>query len=134
MPQQLSHRVLIHRIPGQIVGLAIAFQQSLPLQETADAVRKGVGQAGHLSIRRRLQPAKPQQPIRSLDVHAVEKQHVEVNVELQSAAEALDQGDRACPGCVAGKPSLLDQVRGNASVDNAEHLAHDGRAAGEQET
>jgi hypothetical protein len=33
-----------------------------------------------------------------------------------------------------GKPCLLDQVRGNAAVHDAEHLPHDHRLAGEQET
>ena len=44
------------------------------------------------------------------------------------------KSDRACLGRLAGKSSLLNQVTGNASVDDAEHLAHDGRAAREQET
>ena len=75
--------------------------------------------------------AKLDRVVRALDIHPVEEQHVEVDVEVQGAAEALDQGDRACMGRLAGKSSLLDQVRGNASVDDAEHLAHDGRAARE---
>ena len=64
----------------------------------------------------------------------IQKQHVEVEVEIQRTAEALDQGD--CPGLGprAGKPGLLDQVGGDAAVDDAEHPAHDGRAAREQQT
>ncbi len=33
---------------------------------------------------------------------------------------------------LGGIPGLPSQVRGNTSVDDAEHLAHDGWAAGEQ--
>jgi hypothetical protein len=45
----------------------------------------------------------------------------------------LDQGERAGLGRPTGKPRLLDQVRGDAAVDDAEHPAHDLRAVGEQE-
>ena len=54
-------------------------------------------------------------------------------VDVQRTTEALDQGDRAGLGCLTREPRLLDQVRGNAAVDNAEHTAHDLGAAGEQE-
>ncbi len=36
------------------------------------------------------------------------------------------------PSC--GKSRLLDQVRGNATVADAEHMVQDGRASGKQET
>jgi hypothetical protein len=58
---------------------------------------------------------------------------VEVDVEVQRAAEALDQGDRTGLGRLTRKPRLLDQVRGYAAVDDAEHSAHDLGAAREQE-
>ena len=60
--------------------------------------------------------------------------HSKVDVEIQRTAEALDQGDRAGLGRLTGEPGLLDQVRGDAAVDDAEHPAHDRGAAGEQET
>lgn len=43
-------------------------------------------------------------------------------------AEALNQRDRPGLGVLTGKTRLLDQVRGKAAVDDAEHLAHDRRA------
>ena len=49
------------------------------------------------------------------------------------AAEALDQGDRTRVGRFTAKARLVDQVRGDAAVDDAEHPAHDIGAAGEQE-
>jgi len=41
--QQRIHRPRLLGIPDQIAVLGITFQQSLPLQETADAVSEGVG-------------------------------------------------------------------------------------------
>jgi hypothetical protein len=46
---------------------------------------------------------------------------------VQRTAEALDQGDRAGLGRLKGKTGLLDQVRGYATVDDAQHPAHDRR-------
>ncbi len=57
---------------------------------------------------------------------------MEVDVQVERAAEALNQGDRAGLGALAGKPSLPRQVGGDAAVDDGEHLAHDGRVAREQ--
>ena len=47
---------------------------------------------------------------------------------MLSAAEALDQRHGAGVCRFVGLPSLRNQVRGYASVDDAEHPAHDGRA------
>ena len=46
----------------------------------------------------------------------------------------VKQGDRAGVGRLAGKACLLDQVCGDAAVDDTQHLSHDGRTAREQET
>lgn len=78
-------------------------------------------------------PAEVQRAIGTLDVHAVEKQHMEVNIEVQRTAEALDQGDRAGLGRLTEEARLPDQVRGDAAVDNAEYPTHDLRPARKQE-
>ncbi len=49
----------------------------------------------------------------------------EVKVEVQCGAEALDQCHRAGARCVWREPGLLDQVRGNDAVDDAQYLAHE---------
>jgi hypothetical protein len=84
---------------------------------------------------RRLSELMPMAPrlYTPIDIHPVEERHVGVDVEVQGAPEALDQGDRPFPGIPAGKPSPLDQARNSASVDNTERCAHDGRAAREQQ-
>jgi hypothetical protein len=53
-------------------------------------------------------------------------------VRVECVAEALDQGDRPGVGRLPGKIRPSDHVRGDAAIDNAEHLAQDGAAAGEQ--
>jgi len=42
--------------------------------------------SGQLSTGRRLDPAKAQAAIGPLDVHAVQKQHVEVNIQITRAS------------------------------------------------
>ena len=89
---------------------------------------------GELGARRRLHPAESERTVGALDIHPIQKQHVEVNIQVQRTTEALDQGDCAGLGGLTGKPGLLYQVGGDAAVDDAEHLTHDGWAAREQET
>ena len=56
-----------------------------------------------------------------------------MHVEVQRAAEALDQRHRACLPVLARETGLADQVRGEAAMDDAEHRAHGRRLLGEQE-
>ena len=56
-----------------------------------------------------------------------------MDIQIQCAAEALDQRHSASLGgglCVAG---ILDEVRGDDAVDDAQYLTHDPGAGGEQE-
>jgi len=53
--------------------------------------------------------------------NSVEEQHLEVDVDVQRAAEALDQRHRAGLDRLTEEPRLLGQVHGDAPVDNAEH-------------
>ena len=50
-----------------------------------------------------------------------------MNVEIQGTAEALDQRDRARVCDPPGITGLMDQVRCNDAVDNAQHASHDRR-------
>ncbi len=87
-----------------------------------------MGQLGELLSGGRLDPEE----LAAVNVHAVEEQHVEVNVEIQRAAETLDEGDGASASrgvCVTG---LVGQMRGNGAVDDAQHTPHDIWATGKQ--
>lgn len=44
-----------------------------------------------------------------LDIHTVEKQHVEVNIQIERRSKTLDQGDRARLGHLVGMARFLDQ-------------------------
>ncbi len=47
-----------------------------------------------------------------------------MDVQIKHAAEALDQRDRAGASCLIRKTRLLDQMRGDDAIDDAQHLAH----------
>lgn len=57
-----------------------------------------------------------------MTVHPVQKQHMKMNIHVQSAAEALDQGHGAglCRGLC--EPCLAGQMRGDGVVDNGKRL------------
>ena len=63
----------------------------------------------------------------------VQKQHMEMNIQIQRTAEALDQHHCAglCHGF--GVTGFVGHMRGNGRVDDAQHLVHHGGLAGEQE-
>jgi len=54
-------------------------------------------------------------------------------IEVQSPAEALNQGDGTSTGSCVGKSGFVDQVRGQHPIDDAQDFAHDLGPAGEQE-
>ena len=73
-------------------------------EEAADAPCKDLSKPGQLGAGRRFHPAEPQRAVRTLDVNPVEEQHVEVDVEVERTAEALDQRDRAGLGRLTREP------------------------------
>ncbi len=64
-------------------------------------------------------------PIGLIDMHPIEEQHLEVDIEIERRAEPLDQGHRSRAGLLADKPRLVDQMGRDKAVGDAEHLAHD---------
>ena len=66
-------------------------------------------------------------------VDPVQHQQVKVDVQVQRAAEALDQGHGARLRVGLFMPCLADQVRGDRPVDDAEHGRQGGRFRGKQE-
>ena len=56
-----------------------------------------------------------------------------MDVDVKRTAEALDQRHRASACGLASESGPMDQVAGDHTIDDAEHLAHDRWAAGEQE-
>ena len=66
-------------------------------------------------------------------VHAVEHQHVKVDVEVKRAAEALDQRHRAALRASALDARLIGQPAGDQPMHDAQHRADGVGLAGEQQ-
>jgi hypothetical protein len=104
----------------------VALQQSLPLQKAPDAPGDGVRQFGELGGGRGPHPAKPLDPSTGPnDVDPIQEQHMEVEVQVQRTAEALDQRHRAGARRLAGESGLPDRVAGDDPIDDAELVAVD---------
>jgi len=65
-----------------------------------------------------------------VSVNAIKEQHVKVAVCIKGTAKTLDQRDCASPCRGFGVTGFVGQMCGNSAVDDAQHLAHDGRLAG----
>jgi hypothetical protein len=132
---QLVHRPGLQAIAGQIAVFRVSLQQPLALQKAPDPFGDGMRQFAQLGAGRGPHRAKPlERSIGPDNIDPIQKQHVEVDVEVQRTAEALDQGHRAGTRPLASEPGLLDQMADDGTIDDAEHLAHDSRTAREQET
>ena len=104
---------------------AFATGLNVDIANTLEALRSG---------HRRSHRTESHRPVRALDVHPVEEQHVQVDVEVERTTKALDQSDRAGSGRLVSVTCFSDQMCGNDTVDDAQHATHDLGPAGEQET
>jgi hypothetical protein len=122
----------IHALGGEVAVAGITHQQALAFQVTANPLGDGTGQLGEFTIGWRFNPAKPCGLVITANVHAVQKEHVEVDIEIKRPPKSLNQGDG--PGMCGGFgiAGLVGQVRGNGAVDDAQHLAHDFGLTGKQ--
>lgn len=134
MTDQVTHRPLLHRIRRQIAVLRIPLQQSTPLKKATDPVGNGVGQASELLTAGSLEPLKTSYRMGITNVHPIQYQHMEMNVQIKRRAETLDKGDGTGVGRLVGLPCLLDQVGGNGPIDDTQYLPHDLRSIGKQKT
>lgn len=132
MPLQLRHRIIVHGFSAQITVFNIALQQTLPLQLAADPTGNRTDQGGKLLMAGRLDPDKAQTFVRVIDVDTIQKQHVEVQIQVERAAEALNQRHCAGPGVLVSESRLLDEMRGNHAIDDPQHLAHERWPVGKQ--
>lgn len=66
-------------------------------------------------------------------VHAIRYQHMEMHVQVQRTAKALNQGDRAALPRGPCEIGLVDQKSTDGAVYDPQRLAHCGRIADEQE-
>ena len=78
--------------------MRIALQQALPFKIAADTLCDALRQFGEFGARGCVDPAEAKRTGGVFDVHPIEKQHVKVQIEIECAAKALNQGDRAGAG------------------------------------
>ena len=57
---------------------------------------------------------------------------MKVDIDIERAAEALDEGDRAGAGGAVRISRRVPLIRGQRAVDDAEYTAHDGWTGGEE--
>jgi len=121
----------VRRVQTEVAALQIPHQQPLPFQVASDALTYPMHERLKLCGRRRTD--RPEAKcVSSRDVHAVQEQQVEVDVEIQRTAEALDQGHGARLRPRVRQSGFPDQMRRDRPVDDAQHLAHDLRGARKQ--
>ena len=76
---------------------------------------------------------KAQFPGLIVDIDPIQKQHMQMHVQVQGAAKALDQGNRAGCCCLFGVSSLINKVSGYDPVDYRQRMAHHCRVGSKQE-
>jgi len=131
MPEQRIDRGSLARITREVAVLHIARDQPRALERSADALGDDLDPVLQLAGARCRHRNEPQARA-SLRVDAVEKLHMEVNIEIQCAAEALDQRHgtglraRARESC---SPYYMPRDR---PIDDPAHLRQNLRSRREQ--
>jgi len=111
----------------------ITLQQAGTFQVAANAVGDRMRQLRELIPGGCLDPTKAYLlAVPGINVDTIQKQHVEMGVEIQRTTEALDQ--RHCTGLCRSwsKACFVGEVRSDSAVGNAQCLAHDSRLTGKQ--
>ena len=118
---------------AKLVAVCIAHEQAKAFEQTGHPPADGVQQLRELGASRPRCPMKRRAA--SFEIaHPVEKEHMEVNVEVRRRTEPLDQGDRTGLGAGGdGEPRLFDEASRDRTVDDARDLAQYLRPGGEQE-
>ena len=67
------------------------------------------------------------------NIHPVQEQHLQMHIQVQSRAEALDEG--YCTGAcgAVGEASLVNEPGSDGAIDKPQGLSHQVRVAGKQE-
>ena len=94
-----------HASGGEVAIPGIAHHQGLAFQLTANPLGDGTGQLGEFTISWRFNPAKPCRSVINVNVRAVQKEHVEVDIEIKSPPKYL-LNQAAC------SPKTPDDVQG----------------------
>ncbi len=154
--EDLRQTLVIVGFEREVARVQIADQQALAFEVTTHALAQGAHEGFELGLAGCLH-ALEAQAIVGGDVHTVEQQHMtnrqdsrfaqpevapqgwrtgmcamQVEVEVKRTAEALDERNCAGGGGAARVPCLVQLMRGQRSIDDAEYTAHDGWTGGEE--
>ena len=109
---EVLERVFLQAFQGQVAVLRIPLQDPPPFQEAGHPPADGMEQVVELFDGRGWRATEAVVAGIVLYIHPVQKQHVEMDVQIQGRAEALDQSDRPGGSFLAGEPGLVGQVAG----------------------
>ena len=114
-------------------GLVVADQQSLPFEGAGDAGGDGVEQVLEFGLCRGAATVQAG-PFIVERVDTIDEEHVQVIVQVQRRAEALDEGDGSGAGAGAHAQSgAADEEGGDRPVDDTQDLGEHRGAGREQE-
>lgn len=132
MAEQIVHGGIVAGLALQVSILDIPYQQALAFQESVEPLVDSLyGRFQRLGAW--LRETAKHGRLAVGEIHAVQKQHVEMDIQIQGAAKSLDQGYSPGLGAGAGMPNLLDEMSLDGPVDETEHPALDLGPAREQE-
>ena len=83
MALELRHRVVVIRFQRQVTVLCIALEKTSFLQESRYTMTNGVHQRFEFIHAWCIYPVKAQAPIVILHIHAVEDEHVKVQIKIK---------------------------------------------------
>lgn len=130
---EVLERVFLQAFQGQVAVLRIPLQDPPPFQEAGHPPADGMEQVVELLDGRGWRATEAVVAGIVLYIHPVQKQHVEMDVQVQGRAEALDQGDRPSGSFLAGQSGLPGQVGGDRPGHDTQHPAHQLRVGGKEE-
>ena len=115
-------RRLFGRIEGEIGIVDIPLNEPGALERAADPFGDPLHQALELLRTRRRNRHEHQATFTLTPINAVEHEQVEMDIEIERAAEALYQGHCPCDCARTRQTGFANQMARDRSIDDTEHL------------
>lgn len=106
MAGEKIHERVVAGLCRQMGGLGVAFDQPPVLEVTGDPLGDALDQGVKLYRAGRRDPAKVHVALGARDVHPVEREHMEMYVQIQGTPGPLDESDRPGVGRRSGAARL----------------------------
>ncbi len=111
MAVEVLERVFLQAVQGQVAVVLVPLQDAPPFQEAGHPLADALQQLVKLLDGRGACVAEAVVTRLILYVHPIQKQHVEMDVQVERRPEALDQGDRAGGGFLLSRPVWMNHQR-----------------------